>query len=704
MNKRKPVFDDCSTLERFTGVDYFDDKSLLVYAASTYDEESGRKIASIVLKNIKDETSEVISSGHGEGSPAFSPDGSRLLYLSAEAGMGRQIFVMDLATREKHQVTEMHCGAMEPIWSPDGSKILFASPGNGTEDPASMQGAIKANAAGSDDEAGEAEKAADAGNAVKADNAAEVHRPDEALVIEDFGYKFDGLGFIRPEGHMHLWVASADGGSAVRISEGEFDYMHHNWCQDSQHVICESNRFRSKKESIGFDLLKIGMDGETVKLTEGLWLVSYPNPMRPVCTPDGKYAVFGCLDERVMNKVTEFDDSVTYPEVYLYKAALDGSGAEKIFTGSDECIQCVQFAYNAGCGWGLDKLQITNDGKTVVFLSGYKGQGNVYCVSLDGGTGQTLLSGKQVYNGLSKIRNGRFLAAKSETDMPESYYIYDMTAGTLSGPVAVSAEKYMNETEVVRPEDFTVKSLDGETEIHGWVYPPAGYEPGKKYPAILYVHGGPHPFYTYGFTPEHQALAAEGFCVLCCNPRGTSSYGWEHQQISKSTDGTAFYDCLQFVDEAVKRCDFIDGDRVGVTGGSYGGYMVNYMAGHCDRFKAYVSQRSISNDLISYASSDMQGSSMGYRSFEDFMVDKLKTSPIACAQNIKRPFLILHGMDDYRTPVEGAHQLFVAIKDLHPELPVRMVLYPHTSHEQPTDPVQLKDYYDEMTGWFRKYL
>ena len=105
-------------------------------------------------------------------------------------------------------------------------------------------------------------------------------------------------------------------------------------------------------------------------------------------------------------------------------------------------------------------------------------------------------------------------------------------------------------------------------------------------------------------------MAAEGFCVLCCNPRGTSSYGWEHQQISKSTDGTAFYDCLQFVDEAVKRYDFIDGDRVGVTGGSYGGYMVNYMAGHCDRFKAYVTQRSISSDLISYASSDMQGSSM----------------------------------------------------------------------------------------------
>ena len=128
------------------------------------------------------------------------------------------------------------------------------------------------------------------------------------------------------------------------------------------------------------------------------------------------------------------------------------------------------------------------------------------------------------------------------------------------------------------------------------------------------------------------------------------------------------------------------------------------MATHCRRFRAYVSQRSVVNQLISYASSDMQGSSKKYGNFEEFMIAQLKDSPVSYAERIDRPFLILHGTDDLRTPVEGAHQLFVAIKDTHPDLPVRMVLYPHTGHDQPSNPKQQKHYYHEMLNWFRTYL
>ena len=226
----------------------------------------------------------------------------------------------------------------------------------------------------------------------------------------------------------------------------------------------------------------------------------------------------------------------------------------------------------------------------------------------------------------------------------------------------------------------------------------------KKYPAILYIHGGPHPFYTYGLTMEFQMLAAKGFAVLYCNPRGSSGYGWTHENYQRSIDGSAYYDLLQFVDEACRRFDMIDEQRIGVTGGSYGGYMTNYMATHAKRFKAYVTQRSISNELIMYANSDMQGKSTDYKSYEDFMVAKLKESAVSYAERVDKPILILHGMDDYRTPIEGAHQFYVAIKDLHPDLPVKMVAYPHTGHEQPTDPRLLKHYYHEMILWFEKYL
>ena len=132
--------------------------------------------------------------------------------------------------------------------------------------------------------------------------------------------------------------------------------------------------------------------------------------------------------------------------------------------------------------------------------------------------------------------------------------------------------------------------------------------------------------------------------------------------------------------------------------------MTNYIATHAKRFKCYITQRSVVNDLIGYASSDMQGQSMQYKNFEEFMVAKLKSSPVSYAERIDKPFLILHGEDDYRCPVEGAHQLFVAVKDTHPDLPVKMVIFPHTPHDQPRHPQLLKLYYQEMLDWFNKYL
>jgi dipeptidyl aminopeptidase/acylaminoacyl peptidase len=132
--------------------------------------------------------------------------------------------------------------------------------------------------------------------------------------------------------------------------------------------------------------------------------------------------------------------------------------------------------------------------------------------------------------------------------------------------------------------------------------------------------------------------------------------------------------------------------------------MTNYIATHSKRFKAYITQRSVVNDLIGYASSDLQGESNKYPGFEEFMTDSLKSSVISYVERINAPFLILHGMEDFRTPVEGAHQLFVALKDLHPDLPVKLVLYPHVGHNQPSHPKQAMHYYQEMLDWFGRYL
>ena len=151
------------------------------------------------------------------------------------------------------------------------------------------------------------------------------------------------------------------------------------------------------------------------------------------------------------------------------------------------------------------------------------------------------------------------MAAAAKSSVPEFYTILDTKTGTVIDTPIQSAKKLLDEVELSEPEDFFFSTLDGESSVHGFVMPPLGKKIGEKYPAILYIHGGPHPFYTYGLTMEFQLLAAQGFAILYCNPRGSSGYGWVHETYQRSIDGSAYYDLLQFVDEACRRFDFIIG-------------------------------------------------------------------------------------------------------------------------------------------------
>ncbi len=661
MNKRIPRFDDCIHLERFTGCDHCAEKHLLAWASN--------QTKAVTVKDLL--TGECVTIENAT-TPRFSPDGGTLMVVIAGQ--------MTLCRPDGSDMRPLSAFAgpiIDPIWSPDSRKILF--------------GSSKSASIGAAPDSAPAKHTGGPGNT--------------PVVIEDFGYKFDGAGYIRPDSHTHLFIADVQTGEITQLTHGVRDEMHHTWMPDSQHVIYCGNENRPREQSIGYDLFMVDLDGNKKQISQHLWMVSYPNPIRPVVTPDGKSVIMGVLNPYA-------DNTLGYPDIVFYRFPVDGgpdAGSENptcLFEKSDICHQCVQFPYNAGCGWGMDKVQITPDGRYLYFVSGFNGQGNVYKLDLTSGDRHAIpvLTGKQVCHGLGRIQEGQMLLTLSRTDQPEAYYVLSTADDSLSGPVAQSAQALVDEVLLTPAEDFFFGTIDGESTVHGWVQPPVNLDPGKKYPAILYVHGGPHPFYTYGLTMEHQCLAAEGFAVLYCNPRGSSGYGPQHQNVKRAYDGSAYTDLLQFVDEALRRYPWIDPERLGVTGGSYGGYMTNYIATHAKRFKAYVTQRSVVNDLIGYASSDMQGQSSHYKSFEEFMVAKLKSSPVSYAEKIDKPFLILHGEDDYRCPVEGAHQLFVAVKDTHPDLPVKMVIFPHTAHEQPTNPQLLKLYYQELAGWFRQYL
>ncbi len=264
----------------------------------------------------------------------------------------------------------------------------------------------------------------------------------------------------------------------------------------------------------------------------------------------------------------------------------------------------------------------------------------------------------------------------------------------------------LDEVEVVAPEAVSYESTDGYT-VHGWFMKPSGYQEGEKAPMILNIHGGPHAMYANTFFHEMQLLASQGYAVLYTNPRGSHGYGQTFVNAVRGDYGGGDYrDLMAAVDGALEQFDFIDRDRLGVTGGSYGGFMTNWITGHTDRFKAAVTQRCISNWISFYGVSDI-----GYY-FSEWQIqadlgdiDTLwKHSPLAYADQIKTPLLILHSENDYRCPIEQAEQLYIALK--RKEKKTRLVRFPESDHNlSRTGKPELRlERLNHLTGWMNEYI
>lgn len=665
-------FHDFLTRERIACGTYLPETDSLLFSDSVWDEKQKKRFSRILLHHVSTGEDRILCEG---SNPVPASDHTRFAFLQT-GPRGPQLCVATL-DGDILALTHLPAPVMDPQWSPDGKWLVFTSPA--ADESATGVSPVCMPQMGS----------------------AWDHTLDP-VAIEDFGYKFDGMGFKRPS-VLQLFVVPSDGsGEPRRISRGNSHFMHACFAPDSKHVICESNLYCDKENSIAMDVLSIDIHTcEIRRLTEDRMVVSYPNPVRPVCTPDGKWLIIGILD--MPQKASH---EATYPACTLYRLSLENGELTPISRQTEDCFDTVQFAYNAGIGSGLEKTIVSSDGKSVLFCAGYMGIGSVYRVALDGTRNAPLRLTEEdyCYNGISPAGNGWILAARAATNLPEQYVLLHEQTGEVR-ILYQSDSDYLHTVALSEASSFSTKTLDGESRVHGWCLPPQEMEEGRKYPCIVYVHGGPHPFYTNSFDLEMQAFAGEGFGVIFCNPRGSSGYGDLHRTIARAFDGSAYTDILLFVREAIRRYSWIDGDRLGLTGGSYGGYMTNYAATRCSLFKAYISQRSTVNRLISYASSDMQGSSREYPTYGEFMDHEVEHSEIMGMEKVSAPFLILHGMEDLRCPVEGAHQLFVALRDSHaPDFPVRMVLYPHTPHNQPTEPRQQQHYYQTMLQWFRNYL
>lgn len=656
--------------------DLSSDGSVLVYT-KTHTDPPAEEVHELVRKDLRTREEEILGTGMD---PHFSSDGTGIYYTDSADGTF-QLFYLDLSSGDSAQLTEMRYGIVSPVFSPDGSLAAFTSIAETGSDQASLSHPFS-----QEEKEQEALKAAE----------------HPYVSITDVGYKNDEYGGFS-SGHFHsLWVLNLKNRELKMVSEGERDHVMPVFSADSTKLFFVSNRERKKEESIAMDLYEADLkSGVLTRLTSDNWVAWYPAAFQPVITEDGKSIIYGALAPSLAGGM---------PLTRLWRYDFSTKESVSLWDEKAPCHEATAFLYNAE-NLGMQAREtaaVSSDGTHLYFLSGWHGAVNLFDACIDKAEIRQVSHEQACYRSIHRIGNKYLLSRTDFTDVPQLYLADE---AMMNGSAEWEPEKLTDENPwmkevLVSPEEMMIPSLDGEAEIQGWVFHPQEYDAEKKYPAVVYIHGGPTPMMGYALTYEHQAILGAGIGLILLNFRGSSGYGEAFESMKAAYDGRAMTDILQFVREACRKYSWIDEKRLGVTGGSYGGWMTNWITSHSKVFKAAVTQRSIANELIQYASSDMSGSSKDYQSFEDFIKDELKKSPVSYAENIDIPFLILHGMNDMRCPVEQAHQLFSAVKETHPDQPVKMLLYPGMTHSFPmSGPMNLRiHHYSAMIDWFCRYL
>ena len=636
----------------------------------------------------------------GVGDPRISPDGSRVAYVVATADREKSdyrsaIWVTQLdGSAEPRRFTSGEKRDGSPRWSPDGRWLAFVS-NRGDEKAQAQLYVIPAESGG------EARRLTD----LKESVSEVVWAPDSTRLafsarVRDEAYeeeedtkrkprrftrimqKLDSVGWTGDR-RTHIFVVDLESGEPRQLTDGDCEDGSPAWSADGTRIVFSSLRGERWDTELITRLYSVDADGgEPTQLTgdDG----SYDEPS---FSPDGTHIAyrFGIEDG-------------TYPHhTQLGVMNADGTDAKLLTVSLDR--QCAPFPEHREPIW---------DGERIVFTIEDGGSVHAYTVAADGSSEPELLVGGEQAISAYDMLDGQFAyVASTHTTVRELY------AGTDGRKLTQVGDAFSGGRELVEPERFTAVSPDGY-EIDAWVARPAGFEQGKRYPTLLNIHGGPFSQFGTAFFDETQVYAGGGYVVLYSNPRGGSGYSEAHGRAICGPVGDAgpgwgtldYDDLMAVVDTALAKFDFVDPERLGVIGGSYGGYMTSWIVGHTNRFKAAVSERAVNNLVSAFGSSDIFW--VFERQFGGPLWDNVdayvEKSPSTYAKEIETPVLVIHSEQDLRCNIEQGEHLFTLLRLMGKD--VEMVRFPGESHElsRAGSPVHRVQRFEAILEWFSRYL
>lgn len=640
--------------------------------------------------------------------PRWSPSGDELAFISTRSGKP-QIWVINVNGGEARRLTRLKRAISYLTWSPDGRWIVFATTVDNERD---MKLAAEAKSKGdSDKEASSSSNSEnrEPGAQTMPDLAAPIHpageweedvddekdpedKGDHSWEISRLHFKADGAGLTLRR--THLFIIDSKGGAPRQLTDGDWDAAFPCWSPDGKSLAFLANREPDAEYVNIQDIFVMPIDGEG-KSGDIRRVTNHDSAidiMSWLPTGDG----FAAITHRRTNEAA----FATNPQLWII--SLDGQ-MRVLTEGLDRPVAPL-ISGDLRSGAGEYRPRFSKDGMTIYFPVTDKGCAHVYSVPVAGGNIKRVINGEREVLNFAVAEDGIVFNATSPT-LPNDLFRADFDGNNERRLTNVNRD-ILNTLEFSEPKAFWLDRPDGG-RVQGWLLMPPSYREGEKYPLVLQIHGGPHMSYGNVYFHEFQLMAARGYIVLYTNPRGSQGYGQGYSDaILNDWGGVDYDDIMACLDYAISQGN-VDEQRLGVAGGSYGGYMVTWIIGHTQRFKAAVASRMVSNLVSAWGSGDFTWMLWNWELEgmpQERMALYMERSPISYVQQIHTPLLITHAEDDLRTNIEQGDQMYTALKVLKRE--VKMLRFPSGGHDisRTGKPSLRVERLGHILDWFDQHL